>query len=246
MAGTIMHLVIADRLLETLQVKNPGYFYCGNLAPDAIMNRKNYVREMKRHTHFKDGIRLHELRIPENFEVYLERLNAFYDRFVAPPDPHHEIYFGYLTHMLVDELYLLKFRDGFVDQLIAAGKDPTDEEFFRLFTKDVYLVDLELVRTYAFHYPLPDTLRIQEEYEIPGLITSQELQDSKEFIINMNFKQKECVPRPKDELGSFYFPEVSDQYTKELKVMTMQQNLDFIELCVSELPRMLRDRYELG
>lgn len=245
MAGTVMHLVIADRLLETLHIKNPGFFYCGNLAPDAIMNRKNYEREMKRHTHFKDGIRLHELRIPENFHAYLERLNAFYHALVEKPDPHHEIYFGYLTHMLVDELYLLHFRDGFVDQLVAQGKEPTDEAFFRLFTKDVYLVDLELVRTYAFHYPMPETLRIKEPYEIPGFITSQELLDSKEFIINMNFKQKETVPDTKNEINSFYFPEVSDQYTKELKVMTLQQNLDFIELCVRELPRILKDRYGL-
>jgi hypothetical protein len=245
MAGTVMHLVIADRLLETLHIKNPGYFYCGNLAPDAIMNRKNYEREMKRHTHFKDGIRLHELRIPENFHAYLERLNAFYHTLVEKPDPHHEIYFGYLTHMLVDELYLLHFRDGFVDQLVAQGKEPTDEAFFRLFTKDVYLVDLELVRTYVFHYPMPETLRIKEPYEIPGFITSQELLDSKEFIINMNFKQKETVPDTKNEINSFYFPEVSDQYTKELKVMTLQQNLDFIELCVRELPRILKDRYGL-
>ena len=255
MAGTIMHLVIADRLLEQLGIENPGYFYCGNLAPDAIMNRKNYEREMKRHTHFKDGIRLHELRIPENFKIYLERLNAFYQRLVAVPDPHHEIYFGYLTHMLVDELYVLHFRDGFVDRLVAEGKDPTDEDFFRAYTKDVYLVDLELVRTYPFHYPMPETLRIKESYEIPGLVASQELLDSKEFIINMNFgkagaeiKKEQNAPDAscsEDEIKRFYFPDVTSQVSKELKVMTMEQNLDFIELCVREVPRILRDRYGL-
>lgn len=243
MAGTVMHLVVADRLLEQLGIQNPGYFYCGNLAPDAIMNRKNYVREMKRHTHFKDGIRLHELREPGNFQVYLGKLMDFYHTLVEKPDPHHEIYFGYLTHMLVDELYLLHFRDGFVDQLIAEGKSPTDEAFFRLFTKDVYLVDLELVRTYAFHHPMPESLRIGEEYEIPGLVTCQELSDSKEFIINMNFKKAEAAEKPRDEVNQFYYPDVSDQFTKELKVMTMQQNLDFIELCVREVPQILAQRF---
>ena len=313
MAGTIMHLVIADQLLEQLGIQNPGYFYCGNLAPDAIMNRKNFVREMKRHTHFKDGIRLHELRIPENFKVYLERLNTFYQTLVAVPDPHHEIYFGYLTHMLVDELYVLHFRDDFVDRIVAEGMEPTDEEFFRIYTKDVYLVDLELVRTYDFHYPMPETLRIKESYEIPGLVTAQELLDSKEFIINMNFgkagarkkphaedaplsgerphaedapfsgeqphaedapfsgeqprtedapvikvrlsmeevcevkKEQSALDAPcsEDEIKKFYFPDISDQFSKELKVMTMQQNLDFIELCVREVPRILRERYGL-
>ena len=179
--------------------------------------------------------------------------------------------------MLVDELYVLQFRDGFVDKLVAEGKDPTDEEFFRIYTKDVYLVDLELVRTYAFHYPMPEALRIKETYEIPGLVASQELLDSKEFIINMNFgkaaakkqsctenvpdvKEQPCTgaiperkkeqnapdaPCSEDEIKSFYFPDVTSQVSKELKVMTMQQNLDFIELCVREVPKILRERYGL-
>ena len=220
-----MHLVIADRLLKQLEIQNPAYFYCGNLAPDAIMNRKNYVREMKRHTHFKDGIRLHEFRRPENFKIYLERLMDFYHTLVEKPDPHHEIYFGYLTHMLVDELYLLHFRDRFVERLLAEGKEPTDKEFWDRFTRDVALVDWELVRTYIFQYPMPDILRLQEVYEIPDFVTGQELLDSKEFIIQMNFSQR--------------------HEREPLSVMTMEQNLEFIELCVREIPVILRERFQV-
>ena len=286
MAGTVMHLVIADRLLDLYEIKNPGYFYCGNLAPDAVMNRENYVREMKRHTHFKDGIRLNEFRIPENFAAYMVRLNAFYEALVAKPSKHWEIYFGYLTHILVDELYLLRFRDRFVDMLVAQGKEPTDLEFFKIFTKDVYLVDLELVRTYRFHHPMPESLRIHEEYEIPGLVTAKELEDSKEYIIRMNFeasRKEDDSPKCEVEtadagrqaqtvqagfaggqtgddaashqgedmtdpevLKRFYFPDVTGTYAGDLKVMTLEQNLDFIELCVREIPRILRDRYGIA
>ena len=42
------------------------------MAPDAIMARENYVREMKRHTHFKDGIRLNEFHKKENYQKYKE------------------------------------------------------------------------------------------------------------------------------------------------------------------------------
>ena len=225
MAGTVMHLVIADRLMETLKIENPAYFYCGTLAPDAIMARKNYARDMKRHTHFKDNIRLHELRQPEKMKIYLERLMTFYDTLVAKPSKHHEIYFGYLTHMLVDELYLLHFRDHFVDQLAAAGKEPTDEDFFVKFTKDVDLVDWELVRTYHFKYPMPEILNLSEAYEIPGFITSEELCGSKAFIINKNF--------------------VTHHEPEALSVMTMEQNLEFIELCVREIPGILKERFHL-
>ena len=250
MAGTVMHLVIADRLLGQLEIQNPAYFYCGNLAPDAIMNRKNYVREMKRHTHFKDGIRLHEFRRPENFKIYLERLMDFYHTLVEKPDPHHEIYFGYLTHMLVDELYLLHFRDGFVDQLVAEGKEPTDEEFFRKYTKDVYLVDLELVQTHSFLYPMPETLRISESYEIPGFITHQELLDSKEFIIQANFRLASLhAQKDRDEVSRFYYPDGPENLghpAAGLQVMTLEQNLEFIELCIREIPKILRERFSLS
>ena len=70
MAGTVTHLVIADQLLEPLGINNPALFYCGSLAPDAIMAREGYQREMKRHTHFKDGIHLKELHLPDCYDKY--------------------------------------------------------------------------------------------------------------------------------------------------------------------------------
>lgn len=80
MAGTITHLVIADMLLKTMPedilscIHNRALFYCGNLAPDAIMAREGYVREMKKHTHFKDEFQrmnLQSLRISDFTEAGL-------------------------------------------------------------------------------------------------------------------------------------------------------------------------------
>ena len=226
MAGTVMHLVVADRLMDFMKIENQAYFYCGNLAPDAIMARKNYERDMKRHTHFKDGIRLHEFRQPDKMNIYMERLMEFFHKYVEREDAHHEIYLGYLTHMLVDELYILHFRDRFVDRLIAEGREPVDMSFWDLFTHDVDQVDLELVGSYGFRQKLPDYLRISEEYEIEDYITSEEILDSKEFIINKNFTK-------------WHVPE-------ELYVMTLENNLEFIELCVKEIPVILSERFGLS
>ena len=225
MAGTVMHLVIADRLMETFGIGNPGYFYCGNLAPDAIMAREGYTREMKRHTHFKDDIHLFEFRKPEKQMLYRKRLDEFVQNFLKKRTRQYEIYFGYLTHILVDELYILYFRDDFVDRLEAEGKSPNDEAFFRLFTHDVDLVDWELVRTYTFRYPMPEVLHLPEDYEIPGYITAKEIQDSKQFIIHKNFEENH--------------PE------EALKVMTLEKNQEFVELCVREIPRLMKERYGL-
>lgn len=223
MAGTVMHLVIADKLLERLAIKNPALFYCGNLAPDAIMSRRDYIREMKNHTHFKDGQKPYTFRIKANREIYSERLDAFAKRFLNKNDPYYELYLGYIVHILTDELYLLEYYEDFIVELESAGMSPADETFSRKFVRDVYRVDRELVSTYGFTYPMPDILLTQSSYDIPGWIDKEEIEESKRYIIDSNFRQA---------------------YEKEeLEVTTYDKNYRFIELCVEKIPKMLEERF---
>lgn len=187
MAGTITHLVIADQLLEPLQIRHPALFYCGNLAPDAIMAREGYQREMKRHTHFKDGVRLNDLHLPEPYDRYRRTFRAFAEQYLHRGSPDYELYLGYVTHMLADEVFILTLRDRFVRKLTAEGRDTEDPANYASFSRDVDLNDWQLVREYAFRYPMPDILLQEQQYEIRNYITCQELQDSKRFIIHKNF-----------------------------------------------------------
>ena len=187
MAGTITHLVIADRLLDPLQIRQPALFYCGNLAPDAIMARENYQREMKRHTHFKDNIHLGDLHLPQYYEKYRRAFRAFTERYLRPDSPDYELYLGYVTHMLADEVFILTLRDDHVKRLTASGKAPDDPEYFAAFGRDVDLNDWRLVREYSFRHPMPAILLKEQNYEITDYITCRELQASKAFIIEKNF-----------------------------------------------------------
>lgn len=196
MAGTITHLVIADRLLAPLNIQNPALFYCGNLAPDAIMARRDYRREMKRHTHFKDDIRLNDLHLPERYRQYRSAFRSFVKRYLRGDSPDYELYLGYVTHMLADEVFILTLRDAHVKRLMAAGRLPDDAAYFTAFGRDVDLNDWRLVREYTFRYPMPDILLAEQNYEIQGYITCRELQESKAFIIQKNFltPHEECAP----------------------------------------------------
>lgn len=187
MAGTITHLVIADRLLIPLNIQDPALFYCGNLAPDAIMAREGYQREMKRHTHFKDDIRLSDLHLPEYYQRYRRTFKAFIDRYLHAGSPDYELYLGYVTHMLADEVFILTLRDAHVRKLAKEGKPSDDPAYFAAFGRDVDLNDWRLVREYPFQYPMPDILLARQNYEITDYITCRELQDSKAFIIQKNF-----------------------------------------------------------
>lgn len=196
MAGTVTHLVIADQLLEPLHIQRPALFYCGNLAPDAIMARENYEREMKRHTHFKDHMHLRDLHLPGCYERYRRAFLDFTERFLRPDSPDYELYLGYTTHILADEVFVLSVRDAHVDRLAASGRNLDDPEYFAAFGRDVDLNDWRLAREYPFRHPMPDILLTEQDYEIPGYITRRELQDSKAFIIHKNFltPHGECEP----------------------------------------------------
>ena len=68
MAGTCVHLAVAMELNRkfcaepTLYLGEmgrqyvPELFFAGNICPDGIMARQNYQREMKLHSHLRDGI----------------------------------------------------------------------------------------------------------------------------------------------------------------------------------------------
>lgn len=225
MAGTVMHLVVADKLLDKLNIKDPASFYCGNLAPDAIMARENYEREMKNHTHFKDGIglRMFEFRQKERQEEYHKKFNAFVERFLDKESPEYELYLGYVVHMLTDELYLLDYYESFLVELEAQGKELWDEEFVKGYVSDVDRVDWEIVREYTFKHKMPDILRSKSGYEITDFITADELESSKQYIIWRNF-------------------ETSHEKTP-LAVTTYEKNYDFIDLCVERIPSMLQERF---
>lgn len=224
MAGTVEHLVIADSLLDKLNIRNPSLFYCGNLAPDAIMSRPDYVRYMKTHTHFKDGQKPWEFRIPANQETYFKKLEAFVDCFFTEKyAQERELYLGYVVHILADEIYLLDYYEEFVADLYVEGSSPADEDFSRDFVHDVDQVDWELARTYAFRYPMPGVLLQEDGYEIPGWITAEEIRTSKEFIINKNF--------------------LTGHDREPLRVTTMEKNYRFMDLCADKIPQMLKERY---
>ena len=65
MAGVIVHLAVADATFKELNIKNLPLYYAGNVAPDCIHSRKNYQREMKKHTHLRDGISDWDFILPE-------------------------------------------------------------------------------------------------------------------------------------------------------------------------------------
>lgn len=221
MAGTITHLVIAHEVLKRLpeplrnKIRNEALFYCGNLAPDAIMNRKNYVRSMKRRTHFKEDVRLNELHIPEKYAVYRKRLEEFEERFLFHSHKDYELYLGYVAHILADEIFILTVRDNYVKKLTEEGKDPGKDENFRAFGRDVEVNDLRLAGEYPFSCDIVSVLRSEKNYEIEDYVTNQELEDSKA-----------------DRIERFF---LTGQRAEEATEYTYEENMEYIEAAAERI-----------
>lgn len=192
MAGVMIHLAVADAAAELLDIKNKELFFTGNIAPDCIHSRENYCREMKQHTHLKDGIRDGELLCSDTLSMYRERLDSFAEKYCRREREDFELYLGYYTHLVTDELFIRTVRREFAEQAEKDGILQTDKAFFYEIMRDINGIDSVAAKEYPFFED------IQEFLKAPGIgcdyVTQKETWDSKQWILNNFYSDKELPP----------------------------------------------------
>jgi len=201
MAGTMVHLVIADMLVQKWggkEVVTPygninvadSYFIAGNICPDGIMARRNYTRDMKKHTHFRDGIDDCDFHKKENLALFQQRLSDFIKENLGlvKTDNERSLYLGYWTHMLADEFFMLEIRPVFLKNISVKGLTEYNMETFKYFSKDVDMIDFRLVNEYGGVKRIYNTLSGISPYSINGMVTEEELTDSRNWILNYFFE----------------------------------------------------------
>lgn len=203
MAGTMVHLVIADMLAQkwaAREIITPygstrviyDYFIAGNICPDGIMARKGYVREMKKHTHFRDGIQDCDFHKRDNIALFHKRLESFMeDSFNSfKMDNIRSLYLGYWVHMLADEMFVIQIRPEFIKNISVTGLTEQNMEIFKYFSKDVDMIDFRIVNEYKGIQNIYNALSSIKPYEIRGMVTEEELTDSRNWILQYFFKTK--------------------------------------------------------
>lgn len=207
MAGTCVHLAVATELDRLFQADkkiylgkfcdqyDPQLFFAGNICPDGIMARKNYQREMKLHSHLRDGIPDGTFQEPEKLKLFRSRLASFFHTNVYERGRNFSLYLGYLTHMLTDEKFILEVHSEVLDAIAVTGYTSKDRETFVLFGKDVDQIDFRLVAEYPGIEQAHQALCHVPPYEITGMITEEELTSSRDWIISYFFE----TPHPLEE-----------------------------------------------
>lgn len=187
MAGTITHLLVANRIINKLPkgtIINEALFYAGSIAPDAIHARRDYKREFKKKTHFTEGIKGSEFSKKENLDIFYNRVNQFIIDYIDLDDDNIDLYRGYIVHILTDELLNLSIREEFVQDMAKIGIGQEDRLFFTYLVKDIDSNNMKLAIEYKELNHIFELLKNIESYEIKDYLTENELRASKNWVIN--------------------------------------------------------------
>lgn len=231
MAGSVEHLAVTIELLQMdkasggslLQLKNPVHFVLGNLAPDGIMSRKGYTRPMKMHTHFRDGIPDWEFTAASNLQLFHQRIRQFSEEMLSDPSLDRDLYLGYVTHILTDEIFMKTVRPEFMAKIAVLGLTERDAKTFEYFTYDVNQIDFKLGREYPGMHEMKECLLCEDICSIRDMITQQELADSREWVRNFFFDQ---APMPEQPL--FYTYERALGFIREAVLFIKEQLPEYI------------------
>ncbi len=199
MAGVITHMVIAREVLKLLPegtIQNQGLFYLGNLAPDAIHAREGYVRAHKKHTHFRDDIWDWDFEEEENQALYHHRLIDFINENKDREDGLLDLYRGYVAHILTDELFILTVRKEFCIIMDKQGISQDDKRFFEYIVTDMNRNDMLLVYNYEGSAEIRNCMEQVPIYPIPGYLTAQEINESRDWLIRRHFVEEHELIEP--------------------------------------------------
>lgn len=140
MASWMVHLRIADTLLDQIPELSPVEFIVGNLAPDSGVPNEDWssFSPPTKISHFKTGT---EKTGPEAFTAKYfthEQRNRYDDR-------QYSFYLGYLTHLLTDKLWSEQIA---LPTLRKYAKEdaPDREEFIWMIKEDWYDLDYKYLR----------------------------------------------------------------------------------------------------
>ena len=198
MAGVITHMVIAREIIKRLPegtIREEGLFYLGNLAPDAIHAREGYIREFKKHTHFRDNIRDIDFLTEENQMAYRKRLIEFIAMHKDRNDGLCDLYRGYVAHILTDELFIRTIREEFSEAMDGLNIAQNDSRFFDYIIQDLNRNDFLLVHSYEDIKEVQRQVELAPIHQIDDFLSFQEMKDSMEWLIRRHFyEEHELLP----------------------------------------------------
>lgn len=143
MASWMVHLRIADRLLDSLQQLSAVDFVVGNIAPDSGIPNKDWTTftPSTAVTHFRvDPSNPRAIQIPVFVERYFTRLQR-----TSYTPAQSSFFLGYLVHLLTDQLWSSKVLTDLMERFPDQGQSDRQGLIARA-KEDWYDLDYKYLR----------------------------------------------------------------------------------------------------
>jgi hypothetical protein len=185
MPYVMTHLIIADNVSKIFarNVRNMPQFILGNIAPDAVHNRANYISDYKKDSHLCVGDQ--EWGKITNNDDWKNNVINFLR--IHKNAENRDFILGYCCHLLSDicqnVTLFMPFKQKYGDEV--------DKEIGDLMLMETKMIDIELALSYErkeyFGLNIENSIGIDME----GLIYASEIEKQKDYILNIWYADKE-------------------------------------------------------
>ncbi|UOQ50581.1 zinc dependent phospholipase C family protein [Gracilibacillus caseinilyticus] len=138
MGSRIMHIIIGNKIAESLKIEDKTTFLLGNIAPDAV-----FSHEEKTASHFYAG-EIQDFTRKIDYNTFLHK----YSNLTENP-----YILGYIAHLIADDIWLRGFNLSWLRNRMEA-----DPDLYQLYHHDFRLLNGKLLREYGFTADLRKSL----------------------------------------------------------------------------------------
>ena len=222
MASWMVHLRIADKLLDELRDIDETAFVMGNIAPDSGVPNEDWTKftPPKTVSHFNDGRYNASINIDEFCSKYFnQEINQKYNK------KQYSFFLGYYVHLLSD----IEWSKFVYNPLIQAyPKEASEDEYKLVWTakKDWYDIDFLYLKQH------PD-FRAFSIYE-------NAVNFENEF---MDIFAKDAFENRRQYICWFYRNDERGELEREYKYLTPEQAEDFVQKTVEKIQKNVTNVY---
>jgi len=185
MPYAMTHLIIADNVNKVLtkHIRNLPQFYLGNIAPDAVHYRANYISDYKKDSHLCGGDETWGMII--NIDRWKNNVISFLNRHKYSEN--HDFIVGYCCHLLSDicqyTALWIPFKQKYADEIEKGIVD--------LMTKETNMIDIELALTHEKKDVFWSNIQQSVGINLASIVYAAEIEKQKDNFLNIWYADKE-------------------------------------------------------
>ena len=221
MASWLIHLRVADKLLDRIPGLSPIEFIMGNMAPDSGVPNEDW-------TAFSPSTAVSHYRVDDGSGKKEIRLDRYWDSYFTPElrsgynDQQYGFYLGYLTHLLTDMLWSDRIADP-TRKKYAPEFESQGRRFWNTIKEDWYDLDFLYLKKH------------------PGFRAFRAYLGSVGFVNRyLDFFAPDAFDDRREYITSFYLQD-NDHLDREYPYLTEAEADQFVDYAAAEITARLEE-----